>query len=160
MPLFPIQFVFLEFKIYFVNQISSILHCYLALFTEEIKFIPIFQQRSSVALYQICFHTMSFHLWQHSFICFLTEGIKYEIHSEGCGDPGRTNHCGKSTIKVDGVDHCKHARGINFVAIKGKTGTFRITEITRLSNTLWMCSLVSVKLSSEPLLKTGTLMKK
>ncbi|XP_066922834.1 sushi, von Willebrand factor type A, EGF and pentraxin domain-containing protein 1-like [Clytia hemisphaerica] len=53
--------------------------------------------------------------------CML-QGIKYEIHSEGCGDPGRTNHCGKSTIKVDGVDHCKHARGINFVAIKGKTG--------------------------------------
>ncbi|XP_066918501.1 sushi, von Willebrand factor type A, EGF and pentraxin domain-containing protein 1-like [Clytia hemisphaerica] len=51
------------------------------------------------------------------------DGIKYEIRSEGCGDPGKTSGCGISTIKVEGKDYSKQRRGINFVAIDGSRGT-------------------------------------
>ena len=56
-------------------------------------------------------------------LLLFSEGINYEIHSEGCGDPGiKTGHCGISTIKVNGKDYSKKGRGINFVALDGKTG--------------------------------------
>jgi len=54
-------------------------------------------------------------------------GIKYEIHSEGCGDYGiPSGTCGRSTIKIDGKDYSKHGRGINFAAFDSKTGTINI----------------------------------
>ena len=51
-----------------------------------------------------------------------TDGIKYEIRSEGCADPGRTSGCGIATIKIEGKDYSKRRRGINFVAVDGQNG--------------------------------------
>ena len=49
--------------------------------------------------------------------------FEYEIHSEGCSDPGKVpNTCGISTIKMNGVNYSDKKRGINLVAIDGKTG--------------------------------------
>lgn len=57
------------------------------------------------------------------------KGIAYHIHSEGCGDPGiKPLTCGMSTITVNGVDHSKHGRGINFVAVDATNGNVRSSQ--------------------------------
>ena len=77
--------------------------------------------------------------------CFLLfifrPSFEYEIHSEGCADPGKApNTCGISTIKVNGVNYSEQKRGINLVAIDGKTGTsffilmYEIIDIYNISS--------------------------
>ena len=43
------------------------------------------------------------------------------IKSEGCDDPGIIG-CGRATIKVNGKDFAKKARGHNIVVVNAQTG--------------------------------------
>lgn len=54
---------------------------------------------------------------------YIRPSFHYEIHSEGCADPGKVaGTCGVSTIKVDGKNYSNKMRGINLVVLDGKTG--------------------------------------
>eukprot|EP00794_Sanderia_malayensis_P007556 gene7556-8393_t len=53
------------------------------------------------------------------------KALHVKIQSEGCDDPRRTQGCGYTTIKVDGVDRSLHRRGYNFVILDAKTGAFQ-----------------------------------
>ena len=59
---------------------------------------------------------------ENGHIYIFLEGINYELHSEGCGDPGKASRCGVASIKVNGKEYSKKGRGIDFVALDGKTG--------------------------------------
>lgn len=59
-------------------------------------------------------------------------GIKYEIRSEGCEDPGKDRGCGQSFIWINGLQRARQRRGINAVVVSQQTGECKLK-----GNHLW-----------------------
>ena len=49
-------------------------------------------------------------------------GIRYEIRSEACDDPGKGRGCGKAFIWINGIQKAKQKRGHNVVVVNQQTG--------------------------------------